>query len=792
MDPLRYQKIKRLLMDALDLPVGQRAEFLTQECGADSDLHDRVQALLVADSEDGFMEQGPLAADLAAETAADASGQQFGRIRLDRLLARGGMGEVYAGTDTLLQRNVAVKLMKAELRMSAARRSAFLAEAQVLSGLQHPNICQVHDFFADRGQDLLVLELIDGETLRDTLSSGPPADPIGIAIQIANALVSAHERGIAHRDLKPENVMLTSSGQVKVLDFGLARSESVEIDAIEDAATGGTPGHRTQVVGTPGYLAPEQARGEAATTASDLWSFGLLLSELLSGRRPYRDSLSSRELLLRARRGEIDLPTALPVAETALIKRLLSPQARQRPSAREALLALQRIAARPARRLRWAFASAALLLVLFSGYKYTTDLQLERQLALAAQQRAEQAQQHAETARAEAEDLAQYMIGELYQGLRGVGRLDLLESVALKAVSYYDSVGLQQAGQLNRQQAMALLHSAEIIDLQGHQAAALTAFERAAAALQRLADGNSEDAQLQLLLGGALDKLANQTCLVGKYRDCEAIARRAVAIGQQLTAGFAPGLGPAEAPSGEARWFMLLGAMDLTAEALLRRGEIPAAREVVDQMYPLAQSAAAVVPGLRRRLGHVQFKRCSVYYDADMGLQAVSACREALGVDEAELQSKPDDFLLRLNLVYSHWMMGKSLHRAGKPEQARDSLALGEKWARELIAREPEHADAINALSVILVARGEHLVESDDPRAQAVLAEVLTLNGPLDVVPEELNVAHHRLIALTHLGRLEQAIPYALQLQEAGWRRPDFLRLCESFELLTSCNLEQP
>ncbi|MCB1587610.1 MAG: serine/threonine protein kinase, partial [Xanthomonadales bacterium] len=138
------------------------------------------------------------------------------------MIARGGMGEVYAGTDELLQRPVAVKLMKAALRMSAVRRSAFLAEAQVLSALRHRNICQVYDFFEDRAQDVLVLELIEGETLRSVLQRGPAPQPIAIALQVADALVAAHERGVAHRDLKPENVMLTPAGQVKVLDFGLA------------------------------------------------------------------------------------------------------------------------------------------------------------------------------------------------------------------------------------------------------------------------------------------------------------------------------------------------------------------------------------------------------------------------------------------------------------------------------------------------------------------------------------------------------------------------------------------
>jgi len=267
MDPIRYQQVKSVLLEAMEQPARARERWLAQRCGDDVALRQEVEELLAGENQQSFMEHSPLS--LTHEQETDASGSRLGRIQLQRLLARGGMGDVYAGVDELLERPVAVKLMKAELRMSAARRSGFLAEARVLSGLRHPNICAVHDFFEDQEQDVLVLELIEGQTLRCLLQTGRPADPLGIASEIADALVAAHERGIAHRDLKPENVMLTTSGRVKVLDFGLARVSATRIAIAADAES--EPKH-TLIAGTPGYLSPEQARGEVSTTAADLCS----------------------------------------------------------------------------------------------------------------------------------------------------------------------------------------------------------------------------------------------------------------------------------------------------------------------------------------------------------------------------------------------------------------------------------------------------------------------------------------------------------------------------------------
>jgi len=329
MDPARYQRLKNLMIDALEQADGDRERFIDEACGDDDALRADLLRLMGHSISDGFLADSAMAVEERQQTDS-MIGARIGRIRIDRLLARGGMGEVFAGEDELLERAVAVKLIRNQWRWSEARREAFLAEARALSALAHPNICQVHDFFSDDDRDVLVMELIRGRTLRDILNEdGRPARRTALswARQIADALVSAHEQGIAHRDLKPDNVMLTDNGQIKVLDFGLARS-------LPSGDDGPVEGHATQVAGTPGYLAPEQALGQPATPASDIWSFGLLLIELLTGEAPFDRQQTGPFLLDQARRAEVRIPRGQPRAETRLLRRLLSAEPGARPSAR--------------------------------------------------------------------------------------------------------------------------------------------------------------------------------------------------------------------------------------------------------------------------------------------------------------------------------------------------------------------------------------------------------------------------------------------------------------------------
>ncbi len=206
-------------------------------------------------------------------------------------LGAGGMGEVYRARDPRLGREVAIKVLPASFSQDPDRLKRFEPEARAAGVLNHPNITAVYDFGSHDGAPYIVTELLEGETLRSRLGPGAisPRKAIDYAMQIAKGLAAAHEKGIVHRDLKPENIFLTKDGRVKILDFGLAKlkldgAESGQTDA--GTVSGGTlPG---VVLGTMGYMSPEQVRGKPADKRSDLFSFGTILYEMLAGQRAFR------------------------------------------------------------------------------------------------------------------------------------------------------------------------------------------------------------------------------------------------------------------------------------------------------------------------------------------------------------------------------------------------------------------------------------------------------------------------------------------------------------------------
>lgn len=220
-------------------------------------------------------------------------GSRLGAYEILALIGEGGMGRVFRARDTRLKRDVAIKALQPEVAGDADRIARFRREAEALAALNHPHIAGIHDVVESSGSQFLVLEMVEGPTLADRIQHGvvPIAEALAIATQMAEALEAAHARGIVHRDLKPANVKITPNGTVKVLDFGLAKDQT--LDAARRAslthsptvlanATGGGV-----VLGTASYMSPEQARGQSIDAQSDVWAFGCVLYEMLARHRAF-------------------------------------------------------------------------------------------------------------------------------------------------------------------------------------------------------------------------------------------------------------------------------------------------------------------------------------------------------------------------------------------------------------------------------------------------------------------------------------------------------------------------
>jgi serine/threonine protein kinase len=224
-----------------------------------------------------------------------APGTRLGAYDILTLLGSGGMGEVYRAKDTKLNRDVALKILPATFTSDPDRLARFRREAQVLASLNHPHIGAIYGLDEANGTQFLVLELVDGESLNKRIGRGPiPVDEaLGIAKQIAEALEVAHEKGIIHRDLKPADIALTGDGNVKVLDFGLAKATEPASGTSLDVANSPTitsPAMMTGVgviLGTAAYMSPEQAKGRPADKRSDIWAFGCVLYEMLTHKRAF-------------------------------------------------------------------------------------------------------------------------------------------------------------------------------------------------------------------------------------------------------------------------------------------------------------------------------------------------------------------------------------------------------------------------------------------------------------------------------------------------------------------------
>jgi serine/threonine-protein kinase len=343
MDWSRWPQADALLDEALTLAPDERDAFITRIAQQDGELAAALQAALAeAVATDGFLEPG---AALMLQP-----GTRIEQYEVIGLIGRGGMGEVYRARDTRLQREVALKVLPALFAHDDHRLARFRREARVLALLSHPGIGAIYGLAEADGLEALVLEFVEGPTLADVLQRGPlPLDQaLAIARHLVEAVAAAHARGILHRDLKPANVKVLGDGTIKVLDFGLAKAFALDHAAVSTDLTGAAP---ALLLGTAAYMSPEQVRGASVDARMDIWAFGCILFEMLTGARAFTGD-SVAEILARVIEREPAfglLPDATPPSIRRLLRRALDKDVTKRLGyIADALLDLDDAAAEPA------------------------------------------------------------------------------------------------------------------------------------------------------------------------------------------------------------------------------------------------------------------------------------------------------------------------------------------------------------------------------------------------------------------------------------------------------------
>ena len=374
-DSARWARINELFHAAIATPAAERAAFLSAQCGSDAVLRVEVDSLLAAHRE----------GQTGVRPGAVAVGSRLGDYEVTAFIAAGGMGEVYRARDTKLGRDVAIKILPQAFTTDPERLARFEREARVLASLNHPHIGAIYGLEDVDGVPALVLELIDGVTLADRLAKGPlpVRDALTIAVQIADALEAAHEKGIVHRDLKPANVKITPEGTVKVLDFGLAKAapsgSGAGVTQSPTVTVGGT--REGVILGTAAYMSPEQAAGKPADKRSDLWAFGVVLFEMLTARPVFAGETMSHVLaaVLTTEPDWTMLPAATPAPIRRLLRRCLEKDRKRRlESAADARLDIDdalaappaegRVVARPRPAWQqWSIAATVLMVAVVAG-----------------------------------------------------------------------------------------------------------------------------------------------------------------------------------------------------------------------------------------------------------------------------------------------------------------------------------------------------------------------------------------------------------------------------------------
>jgi serine/threonine-protein kinase len=686
-------------------------------------------------------------------------GTTIGSIRLTAVLGRGGMGEVFEGFDETLHRRVAVKSLRRDKALDEGAKARFLHEARILSSLHHPNICLVHDFIEHDGDAFLVMEKVEGADLGLRIREGlDHRHKLDIAVQLADVLTAAHARGIVHRDLKPDNVMLTAVGQVKVLDFGIARLEGADDMGSQptvDLNTGAgettliepidtiPPVSREVVanrprtaagtlVGTPAYMSPEQARGEGVSPASDIYSLGLILQYLFTGTPAFDPRMRTVELLHLAGRGESRPVEGLAGDLAGLIRRMKCIEPEDRPTAPVVAHRLRRIRSKPGRRVRWAAAAVLVVAAVGFGLKYTVDLRRERGQAIAAKM-------EAESARDEAEAVNEFLVTLLGSASPGETRG---ENVTVREVVDAAAAELPGRDDLDPDAKVRFLM------IIGNVYRDLGVFEGARSALEssvELADREGPiearlDAQARIELG-MLELTAGSLETAGEhYRRAAEIVGQRMPDNLQARSVALSGLGHVQAREGR-----LAAAQESYEEAL----------KLIRQVKPAGDPQIGLALG---NLGYVMMEQGDWEAASEATSEALEIFEASLGPDHPVVARAANNLancegeLGRLDAAYGlHGRVLEIREKVLGPDHPDTAQALANRAgvATQLGRYDEADASLDRAAAIVRAVHGE-----DHPERIHILlveAELAEARGDLETAAEIAREAYDRATALEGL-----------------------------------------
>ena len=656
--------------------------------------------------------------------AGDRIAPELAHLEVLRLLAEGGMGAVHLARDERLGRDVVVKTIRRRYLGSPEMRARFLREAKILSSLRHPSICQIHEYVEGRVSDYLVLEYIEGRTLKQALAERDlaPKERLRIAVEIAEVLEVAHQAGVVHRDLKPGNLMLDVRGRVKVLDFGVAHTEEEGETGWETrpvAATReetGVGSSRTasgtsqlttvgSVLGTPAFMSPEQARGEPVGPSSDVYSFGLVLQELLASNRPHPEGLKERRLLDRARVGMAEAPEGVGRGLRQLILRMRDTEPARRPTATEVVQSLRRHRDRPRRLARWGVALAVVGALTVGAAKYAVDLRQERREVAAA--------------RAEAEDLINFLLEDLFAALEPLGRTELLREVAERVEGYYRRLPEERRSDSPGRVVRALRHVGVVYTSQGRADVAAAVLDEADRLATRAATRSSlPTAERGEILGERGRVRLARARLDGASENLEAAIGRLQDALRDLEA--APGR---ERDRAEVLEELGLAEQDrLRLDAASRRFE--ESRFLREELLEVAPSS----PVYRAELGVVWERIGDVDKVRGRPAEAMAAYERARELLESAVDADPHhaEWTNELAMVWDD--LGDLHLDTGDVESARAAYVADLVLARRLASDDPTNRERQLALTYPLTAVAEVDLLGGRPEAAAApLAEAETI-----------------------------------------------------------------